>query len=422
MGTTYDSVLRDAGPHWVDPEFATLVEEQSAADALHSKAQAQRPALCQTQLRKRQRQDYQTTGDLVAAGLMQREEWTSNGSRKRRLLGGGAPAQVTGDVKELAEWQGTSLQNPWLVRTPQRSPWNKWVLASDEEEDIAALPAPHVGGPLTTVGVCSKCFSRVRHHICTSCGVSEFFPEVECGVNGCGKSLYSFHPDCHCIRQPRCREHAFWECTECSTGQALPEPSQFERPPELASVHCSRVITGDGGDEGGRPKSEVVTDILEACDRRLQLARIGWQVLDPETGVLSGRQKQEWAQQVLQSDPELDRRHAGTILGSHESDTSEGAWWRGARVSKADAVVALIGLVGRSTCSAEAVAEWDGTNQKWDSCPSDRQWRTWVVQGRRHMVACNMNSVEWFMSGPGSGLVGLLCNETRWMPPPKSEL
>ena len=83
-------------------------------------------------------------------------------------------------------------------------------------------------------GLCQKCFHPCEHYICTECGASEYFPEAECGVEDCVRSLYNSHPECYCSFQPRCREHAYWECARCS-----PKRTQFK-----FAVACGEVVSG----------------------------------------------------------------------------------------------------------------------------------------------------------------------------------
>ena len=78
---------------------------------------------------------------------------------------------------------------------------------------------------------------------------------------------------------------------------------------------------------------------------------------------------------MLQSDPEASRRHASKILGLGSAGPAEDAWWRGARVSRQDAAIVLVGLRVACTSPATAIAEWDGTGWHYESCPSDQLWR-----------------------------------------------
>ena len=93
------------------------------------------------------------------------------------------------------------------------------------------------------------------------------------------------------------------------------------------------------------------------------------------SGVLSPAEKHDWAKQVLQSDPEASRIHACKILGLGVSEAAEDAWWRDARVSMQDAAIVLVGFGIACASPAAAIAEWDGTGQHYDSCPSDQLWR-----------------------------------------------
>ena len=78
------------------------------------------------QLAKRNKQDCHTTDEMIADGIMQRNE-----SCRQRLMGGDpVPATVEPRV-ETDDWKGSSLQDPWLVKTACTSPWNKWTLASE---------------------------------------------------------------------------------------------------------------------------------------------------------------------------------------------------------------------------------------------------------------------------------------------------
>jgi len=98
-------------------------------------------------------------------------------------------------------------------------------------------------------------------------------------------------------------------------------------------------------------------------------------LVDPVSSVLSPAEKRDWAKQVLQSDPEASRIHAGKILSLSTPEAAEDAWWRGARVSRQDATIVLVGLGVTCASPAAAIAEWDGTGQHYDSCPSDQLWR-----------------------------------------------
>ena len=155
---------------------------------------------------------------MIADGCMQR------GESKQRLVGGDSKLSAVDQDIEADGWKGSSLKDPWLVETVRASPWNRWSLIA-EEEDLTQLPMPHVGSQPNVTGLCQKCSHACEHHICTECGTSEYFPEAECGIKGCVKSLYSFHRECHCSFQPRCREHAYCECTGCSPNQSQLEPA-----------------------------------------------------------------------------------------------------------------------------------------------------------------------------------------------------
>ena len=144
-------------------------------------------------------------------------------------------------------------------------------------------------------------------------------------------------------------------------------------------------------------------------------------MVDPASGVLSPAEKHDWTKQVLQSGTEASRIHACRISSLSTSEAAEDAWWRGARVSRQDAAIVLVGLGIACASPAAAIAEWDGTGQHYDSCPSDQLWRQWVSQGRKCMEGCGLDDLEWFTRGAGSGLLRDLCSEERWMHPQKTE-
>ena len=216
MGNNLGSVVQGTLHPHATPLFATLLEDITIDSALH--LPCRHPAAPSVQLTKRSKQDCRTTDEMIADGCMQREE------NKQRMIGGDAslaPVELTGGA---GDWKESSLKDPWLVEAVVAAPWNKWSLAADED-DIAEMPMPHVGRHSDVTGLCQKCFHPCEHHICTECGASEYFLEAECGIEGCVESLYSFHPECHCSFQPRCREHAYWECTGCSPNQSQSEPA-----------------------------------------------------------------------------------------------------------------------------------------------------------------------------------------------------
>jgi hypothetical protein len=197
---------------------------------------------------------------MIANGSMQRDEF------KQRLVGGDPVVAAVGLNVEADDWEGSSQKDPWLVEIVRASPWNKWSLVA-EEGDITEMPMPPVGNQSNVAGLCQRCFHACSHHICTECGASEYFPEAECGIEGCVRSFYSFHPECHCRFQPRCRKHAFWECTGCSPGQAQSEATVSRSPMEL--------LTGACGEESAKSKSVGLADVLESEQRRAQLAQMG---------------------------------------------------------------------------------------------------------------------------------------------------
>ena len=221
-------------------------------------------------------------------------------------------------------------------------------------------------------------------YICTECGAYEYFPEAECGVEGCVKSLYSFHPECHCPFQPRCREHAYWECARCS-----PKRTQLK-----SAVVQGEIVSSDFDEESAKSKSVNVSDVLECEHHQTHLPQLGWQVVDPVSGVLSPAEKHDWAKHVLLSDPKASRIHASKILGLGVIEPAEDAWWRGARVSRQDAAIVLVDLGIACDSPAAAIAEWDGIGQHYESCPSDQLWRQWVSRGRKCMRDCGLDDLE----------------------------
>ena len=127
------------------------------------------------------------------------------------------------------------------------APWNTWSLAA-EEDDITEMRIPHVGNYANVTGVCQKCFHPCEHHICTACGASEYFPEAECGTEGCVRALYSFRPECYCSFQPRCREYGYWECARCAPGR-----TQFK-----SALACGDIVPGEF--ESAKSTSVKVSD------------------------------------------------------------------------------------------------------------------------------------------------------------------
>jgi hypothetical protein len=151
----------------------------------------------------------------------------------------------------------------------------------------------------------------------------------------------------------------------------LPKKDLFE-----ASAVCREVGPSELEETSAKAKSITVSDALECEQRQAQLKQLGWQTVDLASGVLSKAEKHDWANQVLQSDPEASRIHAAKILGLGASEAAEDAWWRGARVSRQDAAIVLIGLGIACANPAAAIAEWDGIGKQHDSCPSDQLWRS----------------------------------------------
>jgi hypothetical protein len=186
-------------------------------------------------------------------------------------------------------------------------------------------------------------------------------------------------------------------------------------------VACGEVVSGEFNEESAKSKSVKVSDALECKQRQAQLNQLGWQLVDPVSRVLSPAEKHDWAKQVLQSDPEASRIHTCKILSLSTSEAAEAAWWRGARVSRQEAAIVLVGLGIACASPVAAITEWDGTGQHHDSCPSDQLWRQWVSQGRKCMEGCGFDDLEWLTRGAGSGLLRDLCSEERWMHPQKTE-
>ena len=413
MGNTSGLILGGDSCQQTVPELATLSAAIGSKDTLFQ--HERRPALGEMQLQKRREQDTSTTRDRVASGSMQQHERSPDDDLNPKLLGG---QQVNHD-----DWKGASFKDPWLVKVDRSSPWIPWTLSSDEE-DITVMPSPHVGMHTTTTGVCRKCGQLCSHSICTQCGSSEFFPEAECGVEGCVGSLYSFHPECHCIRQPRCIVHAYWECTGCMPDHSLNEPKVVDGPRQhsCASSCSGGLVSGSWGECSERKGCECAS-ILEVERRQSQLASLGWQVMEPASGTLSDQQKLDWAQRVLQSDPEEDLRQAARVLGPEQSpDTIEFGWWRGSRVSRHDAAIVLVGLNAARGSAEATLALWDGGSDSWRSAPSDELWRHWVSQGRKAMEFYGLDDLQWFTHGGGSGLLDKLCSDARWMSASKGGL
>ena len=137
--------------------------------------------------------------------------------------------------------------------------------------------------------------------------------------------------------------------------QSLNEPKVVNGPrqPSRVSGCGSRLVVGSWGECDERKGCEFAS-MLEVEQRQAQLASLGWQMMDPVSGTLSDQQKLDWAQRVLQSDPEEGLRQTVRVLGAEQSpDAIEFGWWRGSRVNRHDATVVLVGF-GAAQGSAEA--------------------------------------------------------------------
>ena len=62
---------------------------------------------------------------------------------------------------------------------------------------------------------------------------------------------------------------------------------------------CGEVVSGEFDEESAKSKSVKVSDALECEQRQAQLEQLGWQLVDPVSGVLSPAEKRDWAKHVL---------------------------------------------------------------------------------------------------------------------------
>ena len=91
MGNISGSAVHDAGHRQSGPLFATLLEDHDSNAALCGQdpvlRRSRRPALCQLQLtNKHKRQDCQTTDEMIAEGIMQRDERSPDNGCRQKLM------------------------------------------------------------------------------------------------------------------------------------------------------------------------------------------------------------------------------------------------------------------------------------------------------------------------------------------------
>ena len=190
MGNNSGPAVQGAVHPHTTPLSAVLLEHKTIDSTLHQPLR--HPAASLALQAKRSREDCLTKDEMISDDCMRRDEY------KQRPIGGDSGLSSMALAMEADDWKGCSLKDPWMVKTIVVAPWNKWSLAA-EEEDITEMPIPHVGNHTNVTGLCRECFHPCEHHMCTECGAFEYFPEADCGVEGCVRSLYSFHPECYCL-------------------------------------------------------------------------------------------------------------------------------------------------------------------------------------------------------------------------------
>jgi hypothetical protein len=228
--------------------------------------------------------------------------------------------------------------------------------------------------------VCLNCWGIRCGGVCTSCGVSQFFRDGICSVDGCEQVLWAHDPACECSRgTSRCFDHIQQACTKCCS-----EPEE-EAAEQLGDANWSL---------GGVTKGVAV----ERLKRLVKEKKLGRQ----KKHLVSSwplHQQRAWAAGVLATDAPAEQQHAWWILREWDAEREtcitahreaeraavttgpvnlpEEAWWRGLKVNREEAELALFSLLKRCKSGAEVLEAWHG-----DGCPSNVVWRRMVRQGR----------------------------------------
>ena len=210
--------------------------------------------------------------------------------------------------------------------------------------------------------------------------MSQFFQDGICSVDGCEQVLWAHDPACECSRgTSRCFDHIQQACTKCCS-----EPEE-EAAEQLGDTTWSL---------GGVTKGVAV----ERLKRLVKEKKLGRQ----KKHLVSSwplHQQRAWAAGVLATDAPAEQQHAWWILREWDAEREtcitahreaeraavttgpvnlpEEAWWRGLKVDREEAELALFSLLKRCKSGAEVLEAWHG-----DGCPSNVVWRRMVRQGR----------------------------------------